>query len=95
LEFTLYPVCKELLSNAVRHSNAKQIEVSLQQNLLESQVYLHVKDDGIGFSPEKKVRKNAIGMASIHSRIRYISGVVDVTSAPGKGTHILVKAPLE
>lgn len=95
LELTLYPVCKELLSNALRHANAKQIEVSLQQNLLDALVYLQVKDDGIGFSPEKKVRKNAIGMASIHSRIRYISGVVDVTSAPGKGTDIRIKAPLE
>ena len=95
IELSLYSVCKEMIANAIKHSNARAITVDLKKNIEEGQIYLTVKDDGIGFSLDKKFRKNAIGITSIQSRIKFIEGQVSINSALGKGTIFLVKAPVE
>lgn len=95
VELCIYSVCKELLANANKHANAAMIKVELKYDPEELQLYLLVKDDGVGFNKDQKFRKTAIGMASIQSRIKFIEGDMVVTTAPGKGTSILVHAPVE
>lgn len=95
VELCIYSVCKELLANANKHANANLINVELKYDPEELQLYLLVKDDGVGFNKDQKFRKTAIGMASTQSRIKFIEGDMVITSAPGKGTAILVHAPAE
>lgn len=95
VELCIYSVCKELLTNANKHANANLINVDLRYDPEEFQLYLLVKDDGVGFNKDQKFRKTAMGMASILSRVKFIDGDMVVTSAPAKGTSILVHAPAE
>lgn len=95
IELCIYSVYKELLANANKHANANLINVELRYDPEEFQLYLLVKDDGVGFNKDQKFRKTAMGMASIQSRVKFIDGDMVVTSAPGKGTSILVHAPAE
>ena len=95
VELCIYTVCKELLANANKHANAALINVELKYDPEELQLYLLVKDDGVGFNKDQKFRKTAMGMASIQSRVKFIEGDMAISSAPGKGTSILVHAPAE
>lgn len=95
VELCFYSVCKELLANANKHANANLINVELNYDPEEFQLYLLVKDDGTGFNKDQKFRKTAMGMASIQSRVKFIDGDLVITTAPGKGTSILVHAPVE
>ncbi|MDX2072644.1 MAG: AAA family ATPase [Haliscomenobacter sp.] len=94
VELCFYSVCKELLANANKHANANLINVELNYDPEEFQLYLLVKDNGVGFNKDQKFRKTAMGMASIQSRVKFIEGDMVITTAPGKGASILVYAPV-
>jgi signal transduction histidine kinase len=94
VEHHLLRVVQEALNNIVKHAKASHAEVTLRFG--PSEVELCVADDGCGFIPEA-VRTGGLGhfgLRSLRSRVAKIHGVLEVKSAPGKGTTISVKVPL-
>ena len=51
-------------------------------------------DDGIGIEDLAKAKCLSHGLAGMMHRVRSLGGTFDVTSAPGRGTRILVFVPL-
>jgi signal transduction histidine kinase/Tfp pilus assembly protein PilF len=87
IEFVVYCCVNELVTNAIRHSGAKHINVQLVQG--ENHVALTVQDDGCGFD-EKTVTKG-LGLQSIHNRVASCNGKMDIFSSSDKGTEIIIE----
>ena len=89
IEQAIYRVTQEALANVARHSHAHRADVSLVYN--DDSLQLSVSDDGCGFDTNPK--SQGMGLRSIRERVASIRGTVQIQSAPGHGTRILVQAP--
>ncbi len=83
-------IVREGLSNALRHSHATRITVSLRQ--LIGSVRLAITDNGIGFNP-RSVLGVGHGLANMAARAQKIGGLFAVRAEPNKGTRILLDLP--
>ncbi|MDR2969376.1 MAG: tetratricopeptide repeat protein [Tannerellaceae bacterium] len=90
-ELTIYYCAYELITNALRHSGAKNINVQLVQN--GTSVSLTVQDDGCGFD-EQNVEEGS-GLKSIRDRIASLNGKIDVSTSPGKGTETNIELSIK
>ena len=95
IETTVYRIVQEALTNAVRHARPKNIEITLQSDA--KTVVVIVQDDGIGFDLEYVQRhgKEALGILGMMERASLVGGEIQIDTAPGKGTRILLKLPLD
>ncbi|MET9505763.1 GAF domain-containing sensor histidine kinase [Streptomyces sp. NPDC006622] len=85
-------VAQEALHNALRHSGAEHVDVSLHKRGPDT--VLRVTDDGSGFDPTTVRRAGRhLGLVSMRDRAGGIGGSLTVESAPGKGTTIEMEAP--
>jgi two-component system sensor histidine kinase DegS len=91
----LFRSAKELVNNAAKHGGAKEIVVSLRW--MPGVLRLVVDDDGAGFDPMQTFTPDiskGLGLAAIHERLRSLGGSVRIESSPGKGTRVVLEAPL-
>ncbi|MBS0152065.1 MAG: PAS domain S-box protein [Nitrospira sp.] len=86
----LINIVREALSNALRHSHATRITVSLRQ--LIGSVRLTVTDNGIGFNPAL-VEGAGHGLENMAARAHKAGGVFAVRSESHRGTRILLDLP--
>jgi signal transduction histidine kinase len=64
----------------------------------DDQIRCSIRDDGVGISrPTNAARQGArgLGLIGIRERIAPLSGTLEIQSADGKGTELLVTIPLE
>lgn len=94
VEHHLLRCSQEALSNALKHSRAANIRVTLNYNA--QQVELKVEDDGCGFDPGLVMTGAGthLGLRNLRSRARKMKGRLDVASQPGQGTTICLTVPL-
>jgi signal transduction histidine kinase len=94
-----YRVVQEALTNAVRHSGARHVELSLTAG--EGGVAGRIADDGRGFEMSP-VRRNGqglpgtaygLGLAGMGERVHELGGVLRVISSPGRGSTIEFRLP--
>ncbi|MEU3404208.1 GAF domain-containing sensor histidine kinase [Streptomyces sp. NPDC006670] len=92
-EEALLRVAQEALHNALRHSGADLVEVTLTR-APGGGALLRVRDGGRGFSPPT-VRKAGrhLGLVSMRDRAAGAGGRLDVRSGPGAGTTIEMEVP--
>ncbi|MFJ8540133.1 GAF domain-containing sensor histidine kinase [Streptomyces sp. NPDC093591] len=85
-------VAQEALHNALRHSGAEHVDVTLDRR--GSGAVLRVTDNGTGFDP-KAIRRAGrhLGLVSMRDRTNGVGGTLTVESAPGKGTTIEMEVP--
>lgn len=85
-------VAQEALHNALRHSGAKTVEVSLARD--GQGALLRIADDGCGFDPRAVRRAGRhLGLVSMHDRAGGVGGKLTVESEPGKGTAVEMEVP--
>ncbi|MCP4452293.1 MAG: PAS domain S-box protein [Planctomycetes bacterium] len=92
----LFRSVRELLTNVVKHSQAKRVEVSMSR--VDDQILIGLEDNGIGFSPDKVVVGTAtggFGLFSIRERLSQLGGSLEIDSSPGQGCRSVLRAPLE
>ena len=87
----LLNLVREALSNAQRHSRAGRIEVSLGSAAAGSR--LEVADDGVGFDPAIDPGAGHHGLANMRARAASIGGHLEIQSAPGEGTRVIIVLP--
>ena len=80
---------QEAITNIVRYAQAQCVTVELLKP--DDQLYVRIRDDGIGFDPTE--RSKGIGLQNISNRVEFYSGKVDLNSAPGKGCNLKVSIP--
>jgi signal transduction histidine kinase len=86
----LFRIGQEAISNAVRHSHARTIAISL--SLVAPRIRLSVRDDGIGFDMQQN--DPGFGIRGMTRRSDNIGGRIQIASAPNSGTTITVTADL-
>lgn len=86
-------VFREALGNAVKHSGATAIAVSLQA-LDKQATALRINDDGIGFDPNSTFPHPAgLGLSMMAERINSVDGHIDICSTKGQGASITITIP--
>ncbi|MEU5053646.1 GAF domain-containing sensor histidine kinase [Streptomyces sp. NPDC021096] len=91
-EEALLRVAQEALHNALRHSGASAVDVTLDR--LGQGAALRVADDGRGFDPSAVRRAGRhLGLVSMRDRAGGVGGTLTVVSEPGKGTTIEMEVP--
>ncbi|MFJ1703937.1 GAF domain-containing sensor histidine kinase [Kitasatospora sp. NPDC088346] len=92
-EAALLRVAQEALHNALRHSGAERVAVSLTGTASRGAV-LRITDDGCGFDPES-VRRGGrhLGLVSMRDRAASVGGRLTLESAPGRGTVVEMEVP--
>lgn len=87
IEFVVYCCANELVTNSIRHSKAKNINVQLIQG--ENHISLTVQDDGCGF--DEKTTIKGIGLKSVQDRVASCNGKMDIFSLSVKGTETVIE----
>jgi signal transduction histidine kinase len=85
-------IVREAVSNAVRHGRARRISLRAARD--GARVAFVVADDGVGFSPSATARSGH-GLGNMQARTAALGGALQVDSAPGKGTRVLLTLPVE
>jgi len=97
IEETCFRVVQEAITNAVRHANAQNVWVELQQT--EEALELSVHDDGKGFDLDGTHREpkveSGIGLLGMEERLRQIGGRLVIQSTLGEGTDVQITVPLQ
>ena len=89
-ETTLYRIAQEALTNVAKHSRASNVEVILERR--PDHVLLIVEDDGVGFDHgEMSASGRGFGLQGMQERAALGGGSLEIESAKGKGTTILVR----
>lgn len=91
VERELYFTLREGILNAVRHSRATELHLSVRKTPKGCAASL--RDNGVGFDPASTEGSSHYGLKSMSARIRKIGGEITVDSAPGKGTAITIVVP--
>jgi signal transduction histidine kinase len=87
----LVRIVMEATTNAVRHSGASEVSLSLTGG--EEAVVLQISDDGVGFHPDGGGRRAhaGFGLTSMQERAERAGGRLRVDSGPGGGTVVEVR----
>ena len=88
----LFFVLQAALQNALSHSGSQRVEVSLRGR--SNEVYLTVRDSGIGFDVDDAANATRLGLAIMRERLRSVDGEFSVQSQRGRGTTIEARVPL-
>jgi signal transduction histidine kinase len=83
-------IVREGLSNALRHSGAMRITLSLR-SLIRS-VRLAITDDGVGFNADS-AQGVGHGLGNMAARAQKVRGVFAIQSKPHEGTTISLDLP--
>jgi signal transduction histidine kinase len=89
IEVAAYFVASEAVANATKHAQASRIEVSLSTD--DTSLMLSICDDGVGGADPRR----GSGLVGLADRVEAIGGTLDIKSAPGGGTSLLVTIPLD
>lgn len=87
----LYRIAEEGVLNAVRHAEARIIQ--LQFRVVGPQAELLISDDGKGFDPVQFTR-GSTGLRLMRFRAQLIGGYLSVESRPGAGTTLRCRCPV-
>ncbi|TLN19756.1 sensor histidine kinase, partial [bacterium] len=87
----LYRIFQEIISNAVKHSLATRVDISLYYD--GKTLTLIAMDNGVGFLVDEN-RSGGIGLKTMRERAALIGGKCRIESSPGTGTTVRVEVPL-
>ncbi len=96
VKILLFQSARELLFNAVKHAGVDKAHVRLRR--ADGQIELTVSDEGVGFDPAAAAAWEArthggFGLVSIRERLTLLGGVLDIDSAPGRGSRVTMRVP--
>ncbi|PTY04905.1 two-component sensor histidine kinase [Opitutaceae bacterium EW11] len=94
VENNLLRIGQEAITNACKHAKPTRIDVALA---FEGRtVRLAVEDDGVGFTigSQPNGKRRSFGLVGIQERVELLGGKVEITSAPGEGTRVVVAVPV-
>lgn len=96
VELNCFRIVQEALRNVGKHSHASKAEVMVEFG--ERKTSITVKDNGAGFECPREIsalsRRGKLGLVGVQERVRLLGGDLVIRSAPGKGTEVIVTAPI-
>jgi PAS domain S-box-containing protein len=92
-KIAVFRIFQEILTNVARHAKASRVKVQLHE--LGDDLFLKVEDNGCGIAQEKLANPKSFGILGIKERALAMGGKVELSGAPGKGTTVTLRIPLE
>ncbi|HEX6184974.1 MAG TPA: PAS domain S-box protein, partial [Pyrinomonadaceae bacterium] len=95
-ETCLYRITQEALNNVYKHAQAARVSVILERR--GDDAVLVIEDDGVGFDASTAAGwegGRGLGLVGMRERAALLSGSVEFESAPGKGTTIFARIPID
>jgi len=83
----VYRIAQEAIENVIKHANASQIAVSMDEE--ENTFKLSIRDDGIGCEEEKKA--DGFGILGMRERANLIDGELEIQSQKGEGCTVVFR----
>jgi signal transduction histidine kinase len=88
-----YRIVQECLNNALRHSSASNVNISVVS--ADGEMRLQVEDDGVGFRVEEALMKSgSFGLAGMSERASLLGGEFRIESRPRRGTRVWISLPI-
>lgn len=91
VQLLCYHVAREAVMNAVKHSEAGTITISLRPTADGAR--LSVSDDGNGFDVEAGEPEGHFGLTMMRERAQVSGGTFSIESTPGEGTTVTAEFP--
>jgi len=85
-----FRVAQEALSNVIKHSRAKNVDVELKTE--GGDLLLRIMDDGIGFGSDNH-HSAGLGVVNMKDRVESLGGTLQITSERKRGTILAARAP--
>ncbi len=92
IALALFRVLQEAAVNAVVHSAAREVWVSVRGTAAE--IRLQIVDRGVGFDTQRAVPSGGVGLVAIRERLKLVNGDSVIVSRPGEGTRVEAWVPL-
>jgi signal transduction histidine kinase len=96
LQITLFRMFQEITTNIARHSQAKNVFISIKNDT--ETFIMNIEDDGQGFDTARVFEKThtgrGLGILGMKERASQVNGRLLVCSTPGQGTIVLCTIPL-
>ena len=90
---TVFRTAREALTNVAKHARVRQSRLELSFGTTE--VVLRVTDKGVGFDANASRRPESYGLLAMRERVEALGGSFSICSAPGAGTEVEARLPLE
>ncbi|MGC7870627.1 ammonium transporter [Desulfosporosinus sp. SYSU MS00001] len=88
----IYRVIQECLTNILKHAQATMVNVNFVG--LKRNLYLfQVSDNGVGFEADGV--HTGLGLNSIQERLQMLGGRLQIITAEGQGTSLMMEVPFE
>jgi PAS domain S-box-containing protein len=95
-EVLLFRIVQEALRNAARHAQASMVKVNIEFS--DAKITTTVEDNGKGFELPENIgdlsRTGKLGLVGMQERAQLLGGSLRLQSELGKGTTIIVEAPI-
>jgi len=92
LKEAVYRIAQEALHNTIKHAHATHVDVTLECS--GSEMTLILQDNGVGFGTDGSFPGH-MGLRSMRERAARVGGTISIESAPGAGTRIEVRVPIQ
>src|SRR5476649_1852116 len=89
----IYRVVQEALANVARHARASSVSVALSRQ--PQRLAMTVSDNGVGLPVAAGASRCGRGLDGMQERVSGAGGRLEILSAPGRGTTLLISVPLE
>lgn len=95
LPLVIYRIVQELLNNALKHSDATKVTLSLQE--LDEGFELIYEDDGMGCELEQMLQTDSLGIRGIKERVEAFTGYCRIEANVNEGVfiHIIIEGSVE
>jgi two-component system, NarL family, sensor histidine kinase UhpB len=97
IEIAFFRIAQEAISNIIRHSHAKHVNIRLSREGTRWVLFVH--DDGTGFDPsaaeDASMGEERWGLMGVQERVNLFGGTWKIQSGPGEGTTMCVELPVE
>ncbi|MEX2598726.1 MAG: sensor histidine kinase [Dehalococcoidia bacterium] len=95
VELALFRITQEAINNAVKHSGASELRVTLSME--EEQITLTIQDNGVGVggSQSSTIESSRLGLVGMRERAMQVNGHLEMHSRPNEGVFIQTTVPVE
>lgn len=96
VEVALYRIAQEALTNVAKHARARSVSLTLRRR--GNEIVMVIEDDGDGFALQtdgaRAPERRGLGVIGMQERAALVGGTLEVESAPGRGTTLVVRIPV-
>lgn len=96
IETNLYRIVQEGLNNTLKHANATSVSLLLHHR--REELVIVIEDNGRGFDltalDTDRARPSGLGLTGMQERAALLHGTLEIESAPGSGTTVIVRVPV-